>query len=164
MKQIEWLRPEQWGQLDIYKKAATLNAVGAVLREIYDHPNPPLLIVEMKDSNLRGTYGNGYTFNNRTGLIEGADYGIKMNIELFGPDPSVALKTYIHEFRHSYQAEQTLRLQKPQFINLVEDPDEAQAWQHKYIYPTENYDGYLQQPVEKDARDFADKLVKQVYG
>jgi hypothetical protein len=138
--------------------------VGAVLREIYHHPDPPLLVVGMENPNIRGAFGNGYSFNNRTGLIEGADYGIKMNLELFGSDPSVALQTYVHEFRHSYQAEQTLRFRKPQFINLVDDPDEARTWLHEYIDPTENYDDYLEQPVETDARNFAAKLVKKVYG
>jgi len=171
LKKIEWLHSEPWRQLDIHQKVATLNAAGRVLAEVYHLPAPPLLVKDLGAPNRLGDYGDGYQFNTDTEIIEGADYGIQMNRtaetdhgKLFGSDPSVALQTYAHEFRHSYQAEQTLRYQKPQFRNLVDDADEAQAWLHEYIPWHKNFADYLQQPVERDARSFADEVVRRVFG
>ncbi len=141
------------------------------MAEVYHLPAPPLLVKDLGAPNRLGVYGDGYRFNADTEMVEGSDYGIKMNTEaetdhgkLFGSDPSVALQTYAHEFRHSYQAEQTLRYQKPQFRNLVDDADEAQAWLHEYIPWHKNFADYLQQPVERDARSFADEVVRRVFG
>jgi hypothetical protein len=171
LKQIEWLKPKKWAQLDIHEKAVALNAAGRVLSEAYHHPDPPLLVKDMGDPGLLGAYGDGYRFDKDTGEIEGADYGIIMNRaaeidyeKLFGADPVVALRTYAHEFRHSYQAEQTTRYGKPQFRSLVDDPQAAQEWLHDYIAPEEDYDAYRNQPVEKDAREFAEELVRRLYG
>lgn len=170
VKQIAWLRPDQWMHLDIHEKVVALNAAGRALAEIYHTPNPPLLVLEMDDPKDYGYYGDGYRLDVDTGQIEGADHGIKMNLsagvnyeKLFGDDPAVALETYAHEFRHSFQAEQVTRYLRPQHRNLVDDPQAAQAWNQPYISPEEDYKAYYDQPVEKDAREFAEALVKQVY-
>lgn len=174
LKQIEWLKPEKWAQLDTYEKVVALNSAGRELAEVYQHPNPPLLVKDMGDPDLLGAYGDGYRFNSDTGEIEGADYRITMSRsaeidykKLLGDDPTAALRTYAHEFRHSYQAEQAARYDKPQFRNLVDNAEAAKEWSENlrhYITPNEDYDAYRNQPVERDARDFAEELVKQVYG
>jgi len=98
LKQVEWLKPEKWAQLDSYEKATALNIAGRQLSEVYGHPSPPLLVKDMNDSSLLGVYGDGYRFSSDTGKIEGADYSITMNraaevdyAGLFGDDPSIAL-------------------------------------------------------------------------
>lgn len=170
VKQIAWLQPDQWAHLDIHEKVVALNAAGRALAEVYHIPSPPLLVLEMDHPGAYGSYADGYRLNVDTGQVEGADYAIKMNLaaginyeKLFGDDPAVALETYAHEFRHSYQAEQVTRYQKPQHRNLVDDQRAAQTWTQAYIGPDEDYQAYYDQPVEKDAREFADSLVKRVY-
>lgn len=170
VKQIAWMRPEQWSNLDIHERVVALNSAGRVLAEVYHIPNPPLLVLEMEHPGAYGSYGDGYRLDVDTGQIEGADYAIKMNLsagvnyeKLFGDDPAVALETYAHEFRHSYQAEQVTRFQKPQHRNLVDDPRAAQTWTQAYIGPDEDYQAYFDQPVEEDAREFAKRLVRRVY-
>jgi hypothetical protein len=86
---------------------------------------------------------------------------------LFGDDPAIALRTYAHEFRHSYQTEQANRYNKPQFQNLVDDTEAAREWSENlrnYIGPNEDYGAYRDQPVERDARGFAEELIKRIYG
>lgn len=170
VKQIAWLQPDQWARLDIHEKVVALNAAGRALAEVYHIPSPPLLVLEMDHPEDYGYYGDGYRLNVDTDRIIGADYGIGMNLSagvdyenLFGDDPAVALKTFAHEFRHSFQAEQVTRYLRPQHRNLVDDPQTAQAWNQPYISPDEDYQAYYDQPVEKDAREFADSLVKRVY-
>jgi len=174
LKQIEWLKPEKWAQLDTYEKVVALNTAGRELSEVYHHPNPPLLVKDMGDPDLLGAYGDGYRFNSDTKEIEGAEYGITMNRtaevdyeKLLGDDPAVALRTYAHEFRHSYQAEQATRYDKLQFRNLVDNTEAAKEWSENlrdYKTPDEDYDAYRNQSVERDARDFADELARRVYG
>lgn len=171
VKQISWLDREAWKNLDIHERASALNAVGRVLGEVYGVPTPPLLIETSEDRYAFGAYGDGYTFNAETDEVKGADYRILMNSlaetdreKLFGDDPAAALRTYAHEFRHSYQAIQTERFKKPQFRNLVDDPVAAQSWIHQYISPEEDYEAYKAQPVERDSCDFAKALVKRVFG
>ena len=129
-----------------------------------------MLVQTWEEQYAFGVYGDGYVFNPKTGAVEGADYRIAMNAQaatndarLFGDDPAVALETYAHEFRHAYQAEQVSRHQKPQFRHLVDDPEAAAEWQHEYIAPDTDYEAYHNQPVEKDARDFAEALVAYLY-
>lgn len=170
LQQIEWLTAAQWRSLDIYEKAVALNRAGQLLSETYRIPTPPLLVQHLEERYAFGAYGDGYVFNVKTGQVEGADYHIAMNAQattdytrLFGDDPAVALETYAHEFRHAYQAEQTLRYQRSQFRHLVDDPIAVQEWQHEYISPDADYEAYHNQPVEKDARDFAEALVARLY-
>lgn len=175
LSRIEELRPENWAKLDEYGKKAALNAAGRELASVYHHPNPPLFLVEdSQHPKSLGAYGDGYRFNKDTGKVEGANYGTEINTEgerdgtkLFGDDPAAALETYAHEFRHSYQREQVNVHNKPQFINQVDDPVQADEWSRNfqdYKRPEEDFDAYWNQPVEQDARDFAEELVRRVYG
>lgn len=170
LAQIEWLTAAQWRNLDIHQKVVALNLAGKALGEVYRIPAPPLLVQRWEDRYAFGAYGDGYSFNARTGMVEGADYQIAMNAlaetdckRLFGENPAAALETYAHEFRHAWQAEQVLCSQKPQFRNLVDDLDAAEEWQHEYVSPEADYEAYYNQPVEKDARDFAAAVVLRLY-
>ena len=170
IKQVVWLKLEQWKDLNVHEKVVALNAAGRALAEVFQIPSPPLIVLEMDEPGAYGSYGDGYRFNIDTGQIEGSDYAIKMNLagsvdyeKLFGDDPAVALETYAHEFRHSYQAEQIVRYQRPQHRHLVDDPNAVQAWLRPYITPDEDYEAYRNQPVEKDAREFAEALIQTVY-
>lgn len=118
--------------------------------------------------------------------IVGSDYGIRMNEvgfnseknkKLFGDDPREALETYAHEFRHSYQSEQAHAYDKG---FKVDDPEKAREWSENlknYKQPPDaelakteperfykEYEAYINQPVERDAREFGVKLTARVYG
>lgn len=167
LKSIEWLQPENWQGLDNYQKMTALNQAGEALSKNYDVPNPPVL-TENWEEHQRGAYGDGYKFNQSTGYLEGADYGMKMNEKLLGQDPAAALETYAHEFRHAYQAEQANCHGKPQFQNFVHNQDAAGKWSDNlknYLSPDiHGFDAYSNQLVERDARAFAQAVVKRVYG
>lgn len=172
LRDIEGLREENWKQLDEYGRRAVLDAAGREVADVYHHPAPPLHIEDMHDPSLRGTYGDGFRSGN-DGELEGADYRISMNSEgphpregVLGDDPRPALQTYLHEFRHSYQHEQITRFEKPQFQNLVDNRELAREWSgniQDYRSPEMDYENYYNQPVESDARDFADQIVKRLF-
>lgn len=173
LRQIDGLRPENWQKMDIYERKAILNQAGEVLESTYHSPRPPLQVENLGDRHTLGSYGDGYKYNAVTGEVEGADYKISMNEQgvrdsttLFGDDPRQALRTYAHEFRHSYQAEQVTRFEQPQFRNLVDVPDEAADWSinnRDYRPPDGDFEAYWNQPVERDSRAFADALIERVY-
>ena len=63
-----------------------------------------------------------------------------------------AHRAYYHESRHAYQHEQA---KNPAEAN---NPEQAQEWKENhanYITPEQDYDGYKNQPVEKDANEYA---------
>ncbi|MFB0537528.1 MAG: hypothetical protein ACETWR_21390 [Anaerolineae bacterium] len=175
LQHIAWLKPEEWRKLDNEQKAVALNTVGRELQEVYHHPNPPLIVSERGDRRLQGEYSDDdyWIFMNRAAEADGEK-------KLLGDDPVLALRTYAHEWRHSYQFEQATRWEKPQFRNLVDDPDQAMRWSwniRDYKEPPgetlalQDYTRYMQefhayetQPVEADAKRFADELVRRVYG
>jgi len=183
IKNIEVMKPEKWKTLSDKEKIWALDHCGKALRDAYNHPNPPLF-TETTDSNKLGDYGDGYSYD-KTAIYE-RDYGIRMNEEgvneinkkLFGDDPNVALETYGHEFRHSYQCEQAhtfdqgLRTDDPVKAaewsgNLGEnykpapDAETAKTDPEEYI---REYEAYKNQPVERDAREFGEKISSKLYG
>ena len=173
LRQIDGLRPEVWQKMDLDERRAVMNQAGEALESTYHTPRPPLDVQDFGNPAALGSYGDGYQYNPDTGSVEGADYKISMNEQgvrgdqaLLCDDPREALRTYAHEFRHSYQSEQATRWEKPQFRNLVDTPDEASDWSvnnRNYVRPEEGYEAYRSQPVERDARAFADALVESVY-
>jgi hypothetical protein len=201
IKGNEFMKPERWKSLSISEKQAALEHSGKALGKVYDHPEPSITTQKMADPGLQGEYGDGYSYDSKRDKYEGntevsqsdheghgvvgSDYGIRMNEKgfdpekqkrLFGDDPSDALETYAHEFRHSYQNEQANAFDKG-FI--VSDPGKAKEWSDNlkdYIMPpsselaktdperfVKEYEAYRNQPVEKDAREFGKKLSFVVY-
>ena len=81
-------------------------------------------------------------------------------------DPSFALdnllNTSVHELRHQYQKE---AVSDP--ARSCASPAQIEAWRKNflpgnYIPAKEDYLGYRMQPVEKDAFDFADEIVRKL--
>ena len=173
LRSIDGLREEEWKNLDAAGREAVLREVGREISRVFSHPAPPLLTEHMDNNETRGYYGDGYSSNQETGQLEGADYGIRLNSEgldsndgYISEDPRTALETYLHEFRHSFQHEQALRFEKPQFRSLVEDGEQAESWSENfkaYNNPENNFDAYFNQAVETDARSFAEQLIDKVY-
>jgi hypothetical protein len=174
LRQISGLNTEIWANSRLEEKVVTLNQVGVILAEVFHVPEPPLLVKDIGESAVLGSYGDGYRYNPPNRAVEGADYGIHMNAEyerdgqlLFGSDPSQALETYAHEFRHCYQNEQVSCIRKPQFAHNADDFDRALRWLNNfesYIPAEVGFEAYWDQPVEVDARAFATQVVENLFG
>ena len=172
LRAVEGLREDNWQQLDEYGRRAVLNAAGREVSDVFRQPAPPLHIEDMQDPSLRGTYGDGFR-SGIDGELEGSDYRISMNSQslnagegVLGDDPRAALETYLHEFRHGYQHEQIARFEKPQFQNLVDNRELAEEWSKNdkhYQKPEVDYESYYNQPLESDARDFADQITGRLF-
>jgi hypothetical protein len=184
IKKIDWMKPEKWKDLSNDEKSWALRHSGEALGDGYHTPDAPLY-TEKAASNELGEYGDGYYSDplNPEKYV-GSDYEIRMNEEgvteknkrLFGDDPKVALETFAHEFRHSYQTEQAHAFDKG-FI--TDNPEKAKEWSENlknYENPPnpelveanpekyfEEYEKYRNQPVEKDARAFAKDLSSRIY-
>ncbi len=172
LRSIEGLREESWRKLDEHGRRAMLNAAGREVAEVLRHPAPPLHLEDMQSPEYRGSYGDGFR-SGPDGVLEGSDYRISMNRQAYTPeegvlgdDPRAALDTYLHEFRHGYQHEQAARFEKPQFQNLVDNPELAEQWSsnfRNYKSPEVDLESYLNQPVESDARDFANQITSRLF-
>jgi len=187
MKKLDWMKPEKWETLGNDEKRIALEHSGRVLGEVYHTPDPPLFTEKAPPDEL-GKYGDGYSFDrtepSNPEKYTGFDYRIKMNEEgvkeidkrLFGDDPKIALETYAHEFRHSYQTEQAHAFDKG---FETDNPENAKEWSENlkdYRNPPipelaksnpdryfEMYEVYRNQPVEEDAREFAENLSSRIY-
>ena len=182
IRKIDFMESEKWKSLDQNERISALKYSGKALGDAYHSPDPPLLDDKWSPEKL-GAYGDGYSSDSKGNII-GSDYGIRINRDgidsgnekLFGDDPKTALKTYSHEFRHSYQREQATAYEKG---IVTDDPVKAREWSESYKYykdPPEaamakndpeqyfqKYEEYCNQPVEKDARKFSERLVSEVY-
>jgi hypothetical protein len=168
IEKIDDLKPERWRELTPQRRTLALQQAGRSLRDAYDCPDPPLMPRDFPEYNdgkiLLGFYQDGATLDHPN-----SDYVLRLNEKLLHhDDPSKALETYSHEFRHAYQSEMATRYEKPQFRNLVHDKDAAAKWSENfragsYKHPADDFDQYREQIVEKDAREFAKKLVNRIY-
>lgn len=71
-----------------------------------------------------------------------------------------AVSTIIHELRHAVQWQS---VRDPSFWNIGQE--RAQLWDknfHNYIQPEVDFRGYVNQPVEADARAFAAAVLREV--
>ncbi|MBV9929101.1 MAG: hypothetical protein JOZ96_29085 [Acidobacteria bacterium] len=159
IKALEDFRPEKWREMSPERRRVALNRAGRALRDAYDCPEPPLITRELPEDERMVTLGE----------YEDGDYVMRVNEKLLqGDDPREALKTYIHEFRHSYQAEMATRHEKPQFRHWVHEPAAAAEWSKarrsdSYVRPEEDFERYSRQGVEQDAEGFAEELIRGVY-
>lgn len=177
LRDQEWLQPERWEKLDESERRAALSDAGRSLRDTYECADPPVLpkdFPEYSGGKLLGFYADGAT----KGAPDG-DYELALNKDLMAEgDPREALGNYLHEFRHAYQHEMATRYEKPQFRNFVHDVKLAEEWSanfHDYQEsPPEGmaqddpafrdlFDRYENQPVERDAREFSQRLLRELY-
>jgi len=82
------------------------------------------------------------------------------------PDPALALETYAHEWRHSYQNAMAHELQTG-FRQLAPDRQKAELWAKDFEHYTRaetDFEAYRKQQIESDSRDFATRLAQKVMG
>lgn len=186
LEKREELTPEKWRHLSNRAKEWVLEAVGKELMKVYRTPKPPLLVEDMGSKNSLGSYEDVYYGQQLTGKAQKGDWWIRLNKggvnehkRLFGDDSAEALRVYAHEFRHSYQHEQAFIYHDGRFVHWLNDPEQASRWLDNithYRRPPDEQDSddpktrektfmaYWTQPVEEDARRFADELVRRIYG
>jgi hypothetical protein len=159
LKQNTWLEKDKWETLSPTERRVALEYAGRSLRDAYQCPDPPLIpesFPEYDGKTLLGQYKDG-------------DYDIEMNERILdGKDAEEALRTYCHEFRHAYQHEMVQRYDSGTFRHLVHDKDAAEQWSHNlngngYQRPEVDFEKYREQPVELDARQFSERIVKARY-
>lgn len=156
LSQMEGLQPETWSALPETKREWCLRQVGQRLSEAYECPAPPFIgsqMLEVDGGVLLGAYSD-------------PEYITRLNRELLREnDVGKALGTYCHEFRHAYQHEMATRYNSA-FRHLCHDETAAARWAEnldgRYVSFETNPEGYAAQSVEKDARDFADRLKEEV--
>lgn len=157
LSQMEQLRPEVWSKMDETSREWCLRQVGQRLSEAYECPAPAFIGSQMAESD--------------TGVLLGAysdsEYITHLNRDLLrSNDAGEALDTYSHEYRHAYQHEMAVRYNSA-FRHLCHDEAVAAQWAEnldgKYISFEADAEGYASQPVEADARDFANKIKGEVY-
>ena len=169
----EWLNPEIWKNLkEPEAKRVALERTGEKLSKIFKNPKPPLFVYEKSKKGELGHY-KPEEWKIRMFAGEKTKFGDK----LFGDDPRAALRTYCHEFRHSYQEEQILAYKKgfstdenreklelwaDNWKHYIEAPDDKLA-EIDYERYQRDYEKYKNQPIEKDADEFADLMTKRVY-
>lgn len=165
LKGLESIKQENWQSYDPIRRHYELEQVGRYLRDAYECPDPPLIeknFPEYDGKTLLGFYQDGADIDNLD-----SDYRMVLNEKLLNSNEAKeVIKTYCHEYRHAYQLEMVNRNDKPPFANLVHDKSEAEKWSKNfkdYKHPRDDYEQYLNQPVEKDAREFSEQIVRQLY-
>jgi len=156
ISRMEQLRPNEWAGLDEAQRESYLRQVGQRLSEAYECPAPPCYGTKMPE------VGNGVLL----GEHSDPEYITRLNRELLQTtNPDEALRTYCHEFRHAYQHEMATRYDSA-FRHLCHDETKAAQWAEnlngRYVSFETDPEAYEAQPVEKDARDFADRLSEEV--
>lgn len=168
----KWLDYDVWKEKNDTGKRVALDRASSHLQQVYKHPRPPLLIEEKSKDGELGHYAPEKW---KIGMFAGEKtaFGGK----LFGEDPREAFRTYCHEYRHSYQEAQILAYKRgfatdePKEIveiwaenwdNYIDAPDKKLA-ETDYEKYKEGYENYKNQPIEKDAIEFANLMNKRVY-
>lgn len=156
ISRIEQLRPEVWSGLSETDREWRMRQVGQKLSEVYECPAPPFIgsqMAEVDGGVALGSYSD-------------SEYITRLNRELLKKDDvGEVLGTYSHEFRHAYQQEMAGRYNSA-FRHLCHDETAAARWAEnlsgRYVSFEVDPKGYEAQSVEKDARDFANRLKEEV--
>lgn len=107
-------------------------------------------------------YSNNLHFSdnlapNDLGSFDPETKQIVLNSDLLkDSNPMEAMKTIMHETRHAYQ---DYAINHPEKVSV--DADTIKTWKENfknYISPDFDFEAYCNQPVEKDANDFANRM------
>lgn len=125
-----------------------------------------LTSIEVKMEDLLDTKLWGLTIIDKRGVYRGDEIVIDID-NLRDSDGEKVLTTLIHETRHQIQWEMVERyriarddVQLPPDISL----DQVKEWDRNfdnYIQSEDDFEGYRKQPIERDARDFAEDYLDE---
>jgi len=148
---LNLLKDNEWVRLSIQQKLAVMQSVENEVAHREGRPACNVsLFTEAPDKNENYTSG---TYDIDTGKIGMNTY------YLYTASPEDSLRTILHEGRHGYQdsAVKGIIHHHPQ--------SEVNAWKHNmnhYIDGEKNIRAYYNQPVEADAREYADITTRQI--
>ncbi len=154
---------DSWKSWTVDERLDFLRGVYGDLAEQYD-----LTPVNVKSEDLPDKKILFLMIQDAKGVYRDNEIAIDID-NLSGSNGTQVLKTLIHETRHQIQAElvqkykkEGNKMQLPPGISL----DQVKAWEKNtdpgnYIQPTDDYQDYRKQPIEQDARDFADDYYQE---
>ena len=132
----------KWDNLSQVEKEQALEKLrDSIAKDLQLENKPNIAYYNNEDP---GDYG-GYAASNNTIYINRFNMG----------DAAETADTIAHESRHCWQHERADNPQTEQDYQFKENFDD-------YTRPEENFEEYLNQPVEKDARDYADTVKSQI--
>jgi hypothetical protein len=155
LDEIDGLKPRWWSVLDLADRVEILQSAHNVIATIYGFDPSPVQAVKLPQ-NERGN------FSRATEIIQ-------INIKLVaGSDEIEPLKTLMHESRHAYQWHLVKHVLRGFGWHSDREWTLAQEWSDNvadYKNP-ERYgiQEYLDQPIEVDARSFAETVIKLWFG
>lgn len=158
----------KWDSWSLDQRRSFLVRVYDELATEHALPSVDVKFEDLPDKNLWGL-----TIVDAKGIFRGGDLAIDID-NLEGSNQRDVLNTLIHETRHQIQWEAVIsyrsdgdQMQLPQGITL----EQVQTWDdnfQNYIKGDDDFQGYREQPIEKDARSFADheirKIIKRHFG
>jgi len=150
---LHLLNNSEWNKLSIQNKASIMQSIENEVARRHGRPACNVsLYIEAPDMQGRISCGAYIPENN----------SIEINAYHLGEKSSDrCLDTILHEGRHAYQ-------QNAVNGNIDHHPSsELKSWQKNmkpgnYISPEQNIKGYYRQPIEADAREYADITTRQI--
>ncbi len=133
-----------WGEMSLDEQKQSMSSLADYVAETTGNKNPPEIV--FRDDMNDGEYGG---YDPKTNTME-------INEAMLG-DSSEAVDTVAHEMWHAYQQQ------------CAADPtsEKGQAYQEgfdNYISPEYDFEGYQNQMVEAEARDFAQGFKDRLAG
>ena len=147
LKEIHSIQPETWNDLDENLRAKTLQEVEDIIAVYQNRPTSQIKIKPMIPQ-LYGYYDGNTIYLNQSNISE--------------KDAKNAVETILHEGRHSYQHFAT------QHPSIHSNTKEVNAWRRNlrhYLDPSKyGQELYESQPVEADARNYAERICNNIFG
>lgn len=138
---------EKWSSEDAQYREDSLCLLAANLAIAMSIPLVGISFFEGMQSNRGYILDDDYIYINQDVLMD-TDYMID------------AIDTVLHEMRHKYQKESIIF---PQYYDV--DAKTVEVWKENfehYVDSKWNFEAYINQPVEKDAREFAKSIIECV--
>jgi hypothetical protein len=148
---LHLLNDSEWNKLSVQDRAAVLQSVENEVARREDRP--PCNISLFSEAPKNGTIS--------AGRYNPLSENITLNTYYLTENPTDCLNTVLHEGRHGYQ-DKAVKGE----INHYNQA-ELNAWRNNmkpghYINPEKNRRAYYRQPVETDAREYADITTRQI--
>lgn len=143
----EFFIKEKWSCKDTKYREDSLCLLSANLAIVMGIPHIGISFFEGMQSNRGYILDDDYIYINQDVLTD-ANYMMD------------AIDTVLHEMRHKFQKEAIIF---PEYYDVAEQT--AEIWRKNfehYVDSKWNFEAYLNQPVEKDAREFAKYIVDSV--
>ena len=148
---LHLLNDSEWSKLSVQNRAAVMQSIEneAARREGRTPCNVSLFSEAPKNGSISA------------GRYNPANNGIELNTYHLSGNTAPCLNTVMHEGRHSYQDKAV----KGEIYH--HNQGELKAWrdnmkQGNYIDPEKNRRAYYRQPIEADAREYADITSRQI--